>query len=123
MREDIRRTDPLTGDKFFAKRANQKFASPENRIKFNNNAANELKKKRDFINKPLNKTHRLLILLMQGKKAAIFTFDYLDGYQVDFRLANHFTFFEGNYYPSIFEFTFIIDEVNKAVKIIYNGRL
>lgn len=30
------RTDPLTGEEFSPKKSSQRFASPENRIKYNN---------------------------------------------------------------------------------------
>ncbi|MEO0036977.1 MAG: hypothetical protein RIQ59_188 [Bacteroidota bacterium] len=122
MREDIRRTDPLTGEKFFATRANQKFARPENRIKFNNDAANALKKERENINKPIHNAHVKLRKLMVGKNEAEFSLDFLRGYGLNFNVFNHYVFFNGIQRPAIFEFMFNIDKVNKKVKIIRHGR-
>lgn len=123
VREDIRRIDPLTGEKFFANRANQKFARQENRIKFNNDAANALKKERDSINVPINRTHKKLKILMVRKYAAEFSFDYMDGLGVNFNVFNHYVFYKGVQRPAVFEFIIIIDRINKKIKIINHGRL
>jgi hypothetical protein len=121
MKEDIRRTDPLTGEKFFAFRVNQTFATPANRIKYHNELASELRKERAVINNPIHNTHRLLRKLMGNKREAEFSIDYLDGYGIDYRCFNHYFKINGIRYPSIYEFTFIIDQTNKTIKIINNG--
>lgn len=122
MTEDIRRTDPLTGEKFFAFRVNQTFATPANRIKFHNESASDLRKERAVINNPINKTHRLIRKLMGNKRESEFSNDYLEGYGIDYRCFNHYFKINGIRYPSIYEFTFIIDQANKTIKIINNGR-
>lgn len=53
--EEIIKTDPLTGEKFVAKRANQRFATKENRIKFHNSQASILNQKRAFLINHANK--------------------------------------------------------------------
>lgn len=121
MKEDIRRTDPLTGEKFFALRVNQTFATPANRIKFHNSQANELRKETSVINIPIAKTHRLLRKLMGNKRVADFSLDYLDGYGINYRCFNHYFKVDGIRHPSIYEFTFIIDQAKKTIKIINNG--
>lgn len=122
MREVIRQKDPLTGELFFPKRANQKFARPENRIKFNNDAANELRREREHINKPIHIAHVKLRKLMVGRNEAEFSIDFLRGYGLDFNVFNHYVLYNGIQRPAIFEFVFIIDKVNKKVKIIRHGR-
>ena len=122
MREVIRQKDPLTGELFFPKRVNQRFARPENRIRYNNDAANELRKQRDYINKPIHIAHVKVIKLMDGRNEAEFPIDYLRGYGVNFNVFNHYVFYNGILRPAIFEFVFIIDNVNKKVKIIRHGR-
>lgn len=122
MREVIRQKDPQTGELFFPKRANQKFARPENRIKFNNDAANELRKEREHINKPIHIAHVKLRKLMDGRNEAEFPNDFLRGYGLNFNVFNHYVFLNGIQHPAIFEFVFIIDKVNKKVKIIRHGR-
>ena len=123
MREDLRRTDPLTGEKFFATRANQKFARPENRIKFNNDAANDLRREREYINKPIHSSHAKLRKLMLGKIKAEFSFDYMEGAEIVFKAFTHFELYRGLLRPAIFEFIVIIDEPNKKITIIRHGRL
>jgi hypothetical protein len=122
MREVIRQKDPLTGELFIPKRVNQKFARPENRIKFNNDAANALKKEREYINKPIHNAHVKLRKLMVGKYEAEFSPDFLRGYGLDFNVFNHYVLYNGIQRPAIFEFIFIIDKVNKKVIIIRDGR-
>ncbi len=122
MREVLKRIDPYSGEEFIAKRANQKFVRPENRIKYNNDAANELRKQREYINKPIHIAHLKVIKLMDGRNEAEFPIDYLRGYGVNFNVFNHYVFYNGIQRPAIFEFVFIIDNVNKKVKIIRHGR-
>ncbi len=123
MREVTKRTDPQTGELFFPKRANQKFARPENRIKFNNDAANELRKERGHINKPIHSSHLKIRKLMLGKIKAEFSFDYMEGAEIVFNAFTHFELYRGLLRPAIFEFIVIIDEPNKKITIIRHGRL
>jgi|LauGreDrversion4_2_1035121.scaffolds.fasta_scaffold25322_3 hypothetical protein len=122
MREVLKRKDPYTGEEFIAKRANQKFVRPENRIKFNNDAANELRKQREYINKPIHIAHVKVIKLMDGRNEAEFSIDFLRGYGLNFNVFNHYVLYNGIQCPAIFEFVFIIDKINKKVRIIRDGR-
>ena len=123
MREEIIRTDPQTGERFIAKRANQKFARPENRIKYNNDATNALRKEREYINKPIHIAHVKLVKLMLGKNVAEFSFDYMEGADIVFKVFTHYELYRGLLRPAIFEFIVIIDEPNKKITIIRYGRL
>ena len=123
MREVTRRTDPQTGELFFPRRANQKFARPENRIKFNNDAANELRRERENINKPIHNAHVKLRKLMVGKNEAEFSFDYMDGAEIDFNLFNHYELYNGIKRRAIFEFIIIIYRFNKRIKVIRHDKL
>ena len=64
MREANLRKDPLTKEDFIAKRVNQKFAKPENRIKFYNRGRAD-----SFKNIVINHG---LILKKKGRKAPSF---------------------------------------------------
>jgi hypothetical protein len=123
MREVIRQKDPLTGELFFPKRANQKFARPENRIKFNNDVANELRREREHINKPIHISHVKLRKLMVGINEAEFSFDYMDGAEIDFNLFNHYVLYNGINRRAIFEFIIIIYRYNKRIKVIRHDKL
>lgn len=120
---ELTKKDPLTGEAFTPKRLNQKFASASNRIRYNNEQSNDLRKKRAIIYGPLNQTHRLIIKLMDGKNNGNFTYDFLEGYGLQFNSYSHTEIIDGNRYNCIFEFVIIIDGINKKVKIKRYGRL
>jgi hypothetical protein len=120
---DLTKKDPLSGEQFIPKRLNQRFASASNRKKFNNQQANELRKKRAIFYGPLNETHLLLIRLMEGKDESVFSYDFLEGYGIQFKLFTHFKTIQGIRHNCVFEFTLIIDNTNKSVKIIRYGGL
>ena len=64
--------DLLTNEEFIPKRINQRFANSENRIKYYNNKANELRHYLSYINKPLNQNFKIISQLMENKTEAIF---------------------------------------------------
>jgi hypothetical protein len=115
--------DPLTGEPFIPKRVNQRFASASNRKKFNNQQANALRKKRAIIYGPLNKTHLLLLKLMNGKNEGVFSYDFLEGYGIQFKIFTHFKIKQDFKYNCVFEFLLILDSTTKTVKIYRNGGL
>lgn len=121
MKEVTRRTDPQTGELFFPKRANQKFARPENRIKFHNSQANELRKETSVIDKVIKRTHKLIRQLMGNKSETEFSKDYLDGYGVNLDAFNHLVAIKGVNYPAVYEFVIIVVNDN-LIKIIDYGR-
>jgi hypothetical protein len=123
MKEVTKRIDPQTGELFFPKRVNQRFARRENRIKFNNDAASELRRERESINKPIHSTHLKIRKLMLGKNKAEFSFDYMEGAEIVFKVFTHYELYRGLLRPAIFEFIVIIDEPNKKITIIRYGRL
>ena len=122
LMNELTKKDPLTGETFLPKRVNQRFASASNRKKFNNQQANALRKKRAIINGPLNKTHRLLIKLMEGKNEATFSKDYLKGYGVKLNLFNNIVRIDDIVEYAIYEFAFIFFANTNTVKIIRHGR-
>jgi hypothetical protein len=122
MKKEIIRIDPYTGEEFIALRINQRFSESANRVKFHNYSANVLRKETAHINYPINKTHKLLRKLMENKSEVEYSYDYLNGYGINFKIFNHVTKINGITHPSIYEFTFIIDKKNTKIKIIKNGR-
>ena len=121
MREANLRKDPLTKEDFIAKRVNQKFAKPENRIKFYNSQANELRKETSVINNAIIKTHRLYRILMGDKREAVFPYEFLKGYGINLSVFNHFLKINGVTHQAIHEFVIILIDDN-SVKIINYGR-
>lgn len=121
--EKIVKKDPLTGEMFIPKRSNQRFATSYNRKKFNNQIANDLRKEREFILGPLNRKHRLCKKLMEGKNEGKFSYEYLDGYGLDFNTITHHEIINNVQVPCFFEFAIYIDGISKTVKIVRYGRL
>lgn len=117
---ELTKKDPLTGEPFTPKRVNQRFASASNRKKFNNQQANALRKERDKICGPLNKTHLLLVKLMKGKNEATFSKEFLKGYGVKLSLFNHIVSIDNIGHHAIYEFVVLILS-NNNVKILRNG--
>jgi hypothetical protein len=121
--EKIERKDPLTGQAFIPKRSNQRFATSYNRKKFNNQIANDLRKEREYIIGPLNRKHGLFKKLMTGKHKAVFSYEYIDGYGLDFNTITHHEIINDIQVPCFFEFAIYLDGISKTVKIVRYGRL
>ena len=114
---ELTKKDPLTGETFLPKRVNQRFASASNRKKFNNQQANALRKKRAIIYGPLNKNHLLLMKLMEGKSEKNFSYDFLEGYGIQFNSFSHTMVIDKKRHNCIFEFIIMIDGINNMVTI------
>ena len=117
---ELIKKDPLTGEPFTPKRVNQRFASASNRKRYNNQQANALRKKRAAIYGPLNKTHLLLMKLMEGKNVATYSKEFLKGYGVELSLFNHIVSIDNIGHHAIFEFVILILS-NNTVKILRYG--
>ncbi|MEY4963326.1 MAG: hypothetical protein RLZZ323_645 [Bacteroidota bacterium] len=87
--EQLIKKDLLTGEEFVAKRANQRFARPANRIKFYNRKASILNQERAFFDKPCKKSELALRTLYNRKSDNIFHKEFLRGKGVNFRAYNH----------------------------------
>lgn len=113
----MKRKDLLTGDDFIPKRSNQKFVSSENRIKYNNNKAKELRQKNSSINKALHKNIVILNELLLNKSEVTLHKLFLLGKGLNFAVFTHFAMYENHDYPSIYQYTFIPQE-GDMIKII-----
>ncbi|MFC6095623.1 hypothetical protein ACFPVY_03105 [Flavobacterium qiangtangense] len=118
--ETNKRKDLLTGEEFIPKKVSQQFATPQNRIKFYNRKASLEKQKRAIYDKPLLTNYRILLDMMENKTSVIYKKDFMLGKGFDFRIFNHFMPISGINYPSINEFTLIIEKDNPDIKIIKN---
>ncbi|ANE53146.1 hypothetical protein [Flavisolibacter tropicus] len=98
----MQQTDLLTGEKFLAKRRNQRFSSASNRIKYHNNRASQLRLEKSSINRPLHVNYNILSELMKGKKEAIFHKQYLLGKGFDFGVSTHIDTYNGNRYHATY---------------------
>ena len=110
-------TDPLTKQEFYPKRISQRFATPQNRIKYHNDKAKKLRHSSAYINKPLHINHRILIELLEGKKEAVFHKQFLIGKGFSFSVNTHIEDYNGKKRYAIYEFV-IISLENEQIQII-----
>lgn len=81
--------DPLTGEEFVPKRSNQKFATRENQIKFNNLKAAEERKAKARTRKILNSNRKVLKKVLGDKDEVKRSYDHLEGAGLDFGYNTH----------------------------------
>lgn len=86
--EELIKIDPLTGEEFVAKKMSQRFASPANRIKFNNRLASILNQERAFFDKPCKKSELVLRTLYNPKSKNIYNRYFLEGKGLRFDAFN-----------------------------------
>lgn len=115
--EYLEKTDPFTGEVFIASRSNQLFAKDENRIKYNNLKAKELRNKRSFVDKPLHTNLRILNELMASKTEIVLHRQFLlgKGYTVD--VFTHYEEINGKNQHAVYEFV-LIPLPNEQIKIL-----
>lgn len=87
--EELIKIDPLTGEEFIAKRANQKFATAKNKYTFHNNKNAEINKERAFFDKPCKKSELVLRNLYNPKSDNIFYEKWIEGKGVNLEAYNH----------------------------------
>lgn len=112
--------DLLTGEEFKAKRINQNFATPQNRIKYYNNKATEFRRSIAYINKPLKINAILLNQLMAGKKSRIFHKEFLLGKGFDFSVHTHVAEYKGKRYYAVYNYIIATQENNQINVIRYD---
>lgn len=120
MKKETRK-DPLTGEEFIPKKSSQRFATPQNRIKYNNEKASKLNRERAFIDKPLHENRNIFYELLGNKTEITVHAEFLRGRGYNFNLTTHFDRWEGKNVPCIYEFM-IITLPNEQIKILKNDR-
>ena len=84
-----KRIDPYSGESFYPYRSNQKFASRENQIAYNNARA---KARRDYLNEIdscVKRNWQILLEILGEEKALEKSEEFLLGYGYDFRFFNN----------------------------------
>jgi hypothetical protein len=87
--ERLFKKDPLTGEEFVAKRANQRFATAKNKIRYNNRKNAEINKERAFFDKPCKKSELVLRTLFDPKSDNIYHKEFLQGMGLRLDAYNH----------------------------------
>ena len=120
MKKETRK-DPLTGEEFIPKKRSQRFATPQNRIKYNNAKASIINLERALIDKPLHKNRNILKELLGNRTEVIVHEEFLLGRGYNFNLTTHYDNSEGMPSPCIYEFM-IIKQIDQQIKILKNDR-
>jgi len=115
--KQIEKTDPLTGEIFTAYRTNQVFATDENRIRFNNLKAKELRNDKSQVDKPLHNNYRILNELMAGKQEAVFHKQFLLGRGYSFMVLTHYEELAGKNFMAVYNFIIVSQDGDK-IKIV-----
>ena len=114
--------DLLTGEELIPKKSSQKFATPANRIKYNNWKASLERQQNAKLDKPLRLNKRILDELLFEKDEAQFSQDFLLGKGFNYAVSNRIQKYEGINYYCIYEYIIINDNKVKTTKIIRDDR-
>lgn len=120
--ETEKRKDPLTGEEFVPKKISQRFATSDNRIKFNNQKANAVRKEVSYIDKPLHLNRRILKQLMGNEKEKTFHKEFLLGKGIDFRVTTHVITIDSIKRFCLYQFIYIFDDQNVTIINNSDGR-
>ena len=111
--------DLLTGEMFLPSHSNQKFACSENRIKYNNNKANKLRRRKAFINQPLHKNLKVLQDVVSDENEVKVHKEFLKGKGFNFGVHTHIIEFAGKNRYAVYNFIIIPQEKDhfKIIKL------
>lgn len=102
------RNDLLTGEKFIPQRKTQKFATPENRIKYYNRKASEEKEATAYVDVPLKKNHKILKEYMGNETKKNVSANFLLGRGFNFNVPTYHVYIEEVRTPCIYGFALIL---------------
>ena len=120
MKKETRK-DPLTGEEFIPKKSSQRFATPQNRIKYNNERASKIRLEKAFIDKPLHSNRNILKALLGAKSEIMVHQEFLRGNGFNYNIVTHMEKWEDKNVPCVYEFM-IISLPNDQIKILKNDR-
>jgi hypothetical protein len=120
MKEIIKlATDPLTGQEFVPKRSNQKFASRENQIRYNNLKAKEIRQAKARTRKTLDTNRKVLQIVLGPYNEIIRSYDYLLGAGLNFGFNTHTMKMDGIIWTCIDDYAYALIDANtfKIIKL------
>lgn len=112
------KVDPLTGEEFIPKKISQRFANKENRIKFNNEKAKNIRIELAPIINPLKLNYKIIKDLLGDNMVLIKNKEFLKGKGFNFSVSTGNEILKGKIYPMIFEYLIMNDYSNDEVKIM-----
>ena len=102
--KEEKRVCPYSSEEFVPKRHNQRFAYPSYRIAFHNNANNEIRRARAFVDNKLHKNYSILLELLNGKQEGKFHKEFLNGKGYSFNVLTHYELYEGSNRQAVYDF-------------------
>jgi 7-keto-8-aminopelargonate synthetase-like enzyme len=100
----IQRTDPHTGETFYATRSNQRFATRRNQVAYNNAKAKELRDQMNDIDNFIKKNLQILCIVVGDNNKAKCSKDFLLGKGFNFRFFNNQRVQDNNRYFGIYNY-------------------
>ena len=122
MREAEVRIDPYTQEKFFPKRSNQVFATPQNKMMFHNERAKEYRDETKKVRSRLDRNNKLFESLLGDNKKARFHVEYLKGKGADLKAVTRVFQIRDEIVYRVFDFSFRYDQKDKNYVIITRSR-
>ena len=101
----MKRNDLLTNEPFNAGRISQRFARPENRIKYHNRSATKLRHSVQHINKPLHRNLKILNEVMENITKKKLHRQWLLGKGFNFGVMTHYIEFGEEHRKCIYDFS------------------
>ena len=96
--------DLFTNEIFIKRRSNQKFANPQNRIRYNNLKARKKRAAKAPVEKPLDQNRTILKKILGISIEKVVSKDFLLGAGFSFGLFTFQKTIDGNTYSGIFEY-------------------
>ncbi len=114
--------DLLTQEVFVKRRSNQKFARPQNRIRYNNQKAQRKRTAKAFVDRPLDRNRTILGRILAGRKEITVSRDFLLGSGFTFDLYNYQKMEDDHLYAGIYEYGVTrMDESTYNIKKLRDG--
>ena len=112
------RIDPYTGEIFIPKKISQRFATPENRIKFNNDKAKKIRIELAPILNPIKTNYKIIKELIGTKTEIEVNKHFLRGKGYNFEVTTQMDFYNGRPHPLIFEYLIVSNSNNDNINIL-----
>jgi hypothetical protein len=122
MREVKVKIDPYSQEKFFPKRSNQVFATPQNKMMYHNERAKEYRDETKAVRSRIDRNNKLFESLLGDNKKARFHVEYLRGKGVDLKAVTRVFQIRDEIVYRVFDFSFRYDHKDENYVIITRSR-
>lgn len=111
--------DLLTGELFTPTRSDQRFATRENQIRYNNIKARQKRNAKAEIDRALDTNRNILRKILNNKEEIVKTHDFLSGAGFNFGITTHKINKEGKLWSCVYEYAILYlgDDQLKITKV------